>query len=392
MKLKARLFEYKTAMLYYLFRIFPIKRNKVVFCNYNGKGYGCNPKYIAEEMHKRNKWDMVWLVSDMESKFPEYVRKVQYNSWKSIYELATAGVWIDNQRKLWYHRKRKKQFFIETWHGAGIPMKKIGADNPRNLNNKPYEHTSKHMNKIADMMICNSRACTEIFHRTFLYTGPILECGYPRNDILVNGSVKIRAKVYEKFGLDNQCKTVLYAPTYRTGRQTDMYRLEVEELLKILQERFGGEWKLLLRLHPTMKQKAKELTEKNKQIINASDYDDMQELLFASDVLISDYSSVISEFAITGKPVFLYAEDIKEYAIDRDFYTDYYSLPFPIADSNEILFNNIRIFDENGYQKAVKMFLDKVGMKEPGTAAKQIVDILEKVKLGEEVCLRNMES
>ena len=140
MKLKERLKEYKIAILYYVYRKNPICSHKAVFCNYNGKGFGCNPKYIALEMMKRNKnWDIVWIVKNAEEQFPNGIRTVMWDSKEAIYELATAAVWVDNQRKLWYHRKRKKQFFLETWHGAGIPMKKIGADNPNNYHNKPFE-------------------------------------------------------------------------------------------------------------------------------------------------------------------------------------------------------------------------------------------------------------
>ncbi|MGN1275962.1 MAG: CDP-glycerol glycerophosphotransferase family protein, partial [Floccifex sp.] len=123
-------------------------------------------------------------------------------------------------------------------------------------------------------------------------------------------------------------------------------------------------------------------------IIDVSFYDDMQELLVACNVLISDYSSVISEFAITGKPVFLYAEDITAYALERDFYIDYFSLPFPIATNNEELKTNILNFSEEEYQKKVFSFLDGVGMKEYGIASKYLVDIIEKISQQEPVELK----
>ena len=382
MKWKESLKEYTTAALYYIFRIVPIKKKKAVFCNYNGKGFACNPKYLAIEMNRRGGWEIVWLVSDMSNSFPDYVKKVKYGSVRATYELATAGVWIDNQRKLWFHRKRKNQFFLETWHGAGIPMKKIGADNPRNVGNKPYERTSLHMNRIADLMISNSVACTEIFHRTFLYSGEILECGYPRNDILVNTPTDLKGRVYQELGISKQSKTVIYAPTYRNGRQTDMYRLDATKIIDAFKKKYGGDWKLVLRLHPTMQQKTKEIMTDDKNVINGSKYSDMHELLAVCDVLISDYSSVISEFAITSKPVFLYAEDINEYAVERDFYTDYYSLPFPIAESNEKLVRNILEYDEITTKEETEKFLEKIGMHEYGNASEVLVDRIEKAIAG----------
>ncbi len=363
--------------LFYLFRLFPIKKNKIVFANYVGKGYGCNPKYIAEEILRRKlDWDLVWLTDFTDARFPDKIRTVKYESVKALYELATAGIWVDNQRKLPHYKKRKTQCFIETWHGGGGPMKKIGADNPRNYGNKPYEKTSKHMDKIVNLMISNSACCSKIYRSAFLYHGEIMECGYPRNDILIGDSSEIRTKVYEYFNLQTDRKTVLYAPTYRNSRNLDYYRLDTELLRNTLSAKFGGTWTVLLRLHPTMLFRAGDVVY-NEQILNASHYDDMQELLAASDILISDYSSVISEFSLTGKPVFLFASDVMEYAVERDFYIDYFSLPYHIAKDNETLMKNIADFKEDSYRNKVLEYLDSVGMADRGNASKCVVDYME---------------
>ncbi|MBE5963202.1 MAG: glycerophosphotransferase [Lachnospiraceae bacterium] len=374
---KSKIKEWGIAGLFYLFRIVPIKQNKIVFCNYLGKGYGCNPKYIAEEIIKQKKdWELVWLTENMNASFPKEIKKVRYESVRSIFELATAGVWIDNQRKLYYNRKRRKQYFIETWHGGGGPMKKIGADNPRNFGNKPYERTSKHMDRIVDLMISNSTCCSKIYRSAFLYTGEILECGYPRNDILAGEWYGYKEKVYAFFGLPMETKTVLYAPTYRNGRKLDQYQLDLVMLREELHKRFGGEWVVLMRLHPTMAKKADYVTYSS-EVRNASVYDDTQELLAGCDILISDYSSVISEFALTKKPVFLYATDVKEYAVERDFYIDYYTLPFPIAENNQQLKHNIETFQDLEYKEKVEDYLRLVGMKDQGRAANTIVQRIE---------------
>lgn len=375
--IKNKLKEFKIAALYYINRFHPIEPHKIVFQNYNGKGYGCNPKYIAEELIRRHSdWDYVWLSSSPDSSFPNEIRYVPYDSNAAIYELATAGVWIDNQRKLWYHRKRKKQFFIATWHGAGIPIKKLGIDNPNNIGSKPYEHTSKHMNKIADLMISNSKACTEIFHRAFLYEREILNCGYPRNDIFFKDSSPIKKKVREYYSLRPDEHLVLYAPTYRNGRKTDLYDLDCSAVIDALTKRYGGTWRMLLRLHPSMREKACHLQSLN--IINVSLYEDIQELLVTCDVLISDYSSIITEFALTKKPVFLYATDIKDYRVERDFYCDYFHLPFPVSENNLELEKNIISFDEKKYYTDLEHCFNQYGIAEYGTASATLADIIEK--------------
>ena len=98
-------------MLYHLMRIFPVKKNKVVFTAFEGDGgYCCNPRYIAEELLKRKKnYEIVWLVNNMNRQFPEGIRKVKNTFLNRVYHLTTAKVWVDNSRKAYGTSKRKKQ-------------------------------------------------------------------------------------------------------------------------------------------------------------------------------------------------------------------------------------------------------------------------------------------
>ena len=134
---------------------------------------------------------------------------------------------------------------------------------------------------------------------------------------------------------------------------------------------------MLKRLHPTMTQRANEL-DYGSQIINASEYDDVQELLAASDVLISDYSSIISEFSIMEKPVFLYAEDIKDYEQERDFYIDYFKLPYLVSENESRLLDNISRFNRDVYINKLNTYFNFIGNKETGIAARTVVDEIYK--------------
>jgi Putative glycosyl/glycerophosphate transferases involved in teichoic acid biosynthesis TagF/TagB/EpsJ/RodC len=367
--------HFKITVLHYLYRIYPIKNNKIVFCNYVGKGYGCNSKYIAEELIRRNLGlDIVWITKDTTLKFPKQIRVVEWESPKAVWELSTARVWVDNQRKLPYHKKRKGQYFIETWHG-GTPLKKIGADNPLNKNDLPYKKTSLHMDKIVNLMIANSSWVSKVYRSAFLYTGKILECGYPRNDILVNNTDKYNKQIRKYYHLEDDIKLALYAPTYRKGRKTDMYKLDYNVLCTSLEKRFGGRWKVLVRLHPTMAEKSNELNY-TEDVINVSAYDDMQELMAGTDVLISDYSTIIGEFPLSGKPVFLFATDKESYAKERDFYYDYDKLPFPQSGTNKGLAKVIEEFDDKKYADDLKEYYKIIGRKDYGNASVKVADII----------------
>ena len=108
----------------YLFRVLPVKNNKIFCSNFGGRGYGDNPKYICEHLlSSSDKYDIVWEVNDLDEYMPEGIRKVKYLSFRAIYEATTSRVWIDNVRKNIWFRKRKNQLYIQTWHG-GIGFKK----------------------------------------------------------------------------------------------------------------------------------------------------------------------------------------------------------------------------------------------------------------------------
>ena len=117
-------------ILYCIFGILPIQKNKIVFSAFEGAGFCCNPKYIAEEFIRREhiygeKYELVWLVNDLEKEFPPEIIKKKNNLINRAHQLSTAKVWVDNARKNYGTRKRKAQFYVLTWHGM-IGFKPVG--------------------------------------------------------------------------------------------------------------------------------------------------------------------------------------------------------------------------------------------------------------------------
>lgn len=356
--------------LYREFHKLPIQMNKVVCSNFHGKGYGCNPKYIAEELRKKDsQLDIVWLVSG-DYDFPEGIRTVPFNSIEAIREMATARVLIDNQMKFIGFLKRPDQFFIDTWHGA-IPLKKIGYDNKYNRGSVKY-FMRAHLNfsKI-DLMTSNSKFCTDMFRRSFRYHGLIVEKGYPRNDLFLREQSEYKNKVCQKMNLPVDKKLILYAPTFRTGKSMEAYQMDYEKVL----EQLGDDWLMLIRLHPQLQNKSKNLTY-TERIINATLYPDMQELMAASDILVTDYSNIMFEFALTKRPCYIYATDIEAYRKERDYYFDIYDLPFSIATTSDELITAIQEFDEPKYLDKFSEFQQEVKMNETGYASEQVADLI----------------
>ena len=122
----------------------------------------------------------------------------------------------------------------------------------------------------------------------------------------------------------------------------------------------------------------KRVIEEDERILSATVYPDIQELIVAADVGITDYSSWICDFMLTGRPGFLYTPDLADYDQERGFYYPLSETPFPIAETNDELEEKILSFDEAAYAVKNEQFLEARGCKENGTAAKQIVEIIKK--------------
>ena len=155
------------------------------------------------------------------------------------------------------------------------------------------------------------------------------------------------------------------------------YDLDYNEIINSLEKEYGCPWVMIIRLHPRLASKAKKIIPKSPKFINGSNYLDMQDLLVASDMMISDYSSCVTDFMLTRKPAFLYVPDIDEYIKSRGMYFDLDELPFPYARTTDKLMEVMSSFDEPAYIEKVNSFVKRIGYLDDGQSAKRIVDFLE---------------
>lgn len=368
----------------------PVQKDKIVFENFNGNSYGCNPKYIAEEIIRRNlPYDLVWLVRSVTKEkeknvFPEQIRLVGYGSKQALKELASAKIWIDNQRKNYFLKKglRKKegQYYIQTWHGS-LGIKKLDADVDAFVGELKQEWVNRSNldSSMMDYLLTDSEFENKIFRRALWFNNEIKEFGHPRNDIFFKDSTKIKQKVRDFYNIPEDKKILLYVPSFRDSGNIDCYDLEYEKVLKAMEDRFGGDWICLARLHPRTKKYDKELIMESDKLIDACFYPDIQELLVSSDAAITDYSSCIFDFMLSRKPAFVFATDIKDFNNDRGFYYPLEATPFPIAVNNKELVENVLKFDDEKYQKDITNFLEDKGCMEDGHASERVVDLIEQI-------------
>lgn len=129
------------------------------------------------------------------------------------------------------------------------------------------------------------------------------------------------------------------------------YDLNYEEIVKYLERSYGCNWVMLIRLHPRMASKAKEIIPDSDKFINASKFLDMQDLVVAADMMISDYSSCVTDFMLTRRPAFLYVPDLDYYLEKRGMYFTMEELPFPYAKTTEELMEVMETFDAEKYKR-----------------------------------------
>lgn len=355
--------------------LLPLNHTKAVCQSFAGRGYSDSPKAIADELLRRN-WSVYWLVKDRKEaeSLPHGIIPLEADTPSAVYHMATARVWVDNCRKWGRLYKRPNQLYIQTWHG--FPLKRIEGDAADTLDPE-YLRAAKMDSSLCDLFLSNSSFLTEIYRRAFWYEGEVLECGFPRNDVLFSPDRETLEKVRTGLNLPSDKRLCLYAPTFRRDRGLSVYDMDYAQAVRALQKRFGGEWLILAKLHPNVAEKSHELNLPG-CVVDASSWPDIQELYIASDVLITDYSSVMFDYMHTGKPCFLYVNDLEAYRSDRNFYLDLDALPFARAENNGELEQIILNFQETAQRQRTKDFFQAYGIRENGTAARQTVDWIER--------------
>ena len=365
----------------------PIQNNKIVFRSVHS-AYNCNPKYIAEEILRQGlDYELVWIADKYVLKyidsFPKNLKLVMDSTQDALKEYASAKIWIDNEIRYFIVEKglykKEKQVYINTWHGS-LGIKKCGFD--RNDIKKTRKNSKDAIvidKEQVDFLISNSTFETNFYKRRGYPNSKILELGHPRNDIFFVENKDIKRKVYKYFGIPENKKIVIYAPTFRETSDLSCYKLDFSMLRKCLQEKFNGDWVVINRMHPNLNDCKEQFESDGVNISDASNYPDMQELSAAADILITDYSSCIFDYMLQYKPGFIFATDIKEYDWERGFYYPLSSTPFPVASCNEELAENIKCFDNEKYLKEVEQFLKDKGCIDDGQASKRAVEIIKTI-------------
>lgn len=367
-------------------RMSRIRPNRIVMYNMRGNSFGDHQKYITLELLRRRiPVEIIWLVRDRDSfalTAPKEVKVVDYASFAALRALAAARIWCVNQSQNYFIfrglKKRVSQVYIQTYHGS-LGIKRIGADRAADGTVRLWESVLRRDAGMIDYLIADSRWEAETVYKSrFFGFGECKLFGHPRNDVFFRDGSDVRKKIQDTFGVSKDENILFYAPTHRTDRRCDVLCRNLTALASAVEKRFGGKWRMMVRLHPNMLSYVKDI-DFGEETLDATCYPDMQELLIASDALISDYSSCMFDFMLTRRPVFVYAPDIEEYQKVQGFYYPMSETPFPVAMTEQELIENINAFDAVKYKAEVEAFLEDKGCVEDGHATERTVDLIERL-------------
>ena len=359
-------------------------RDSVFFVSWKGKQCADNPLGIAEELRRRgDDREHLWAITDWSVPVPEGGTGVLRGTQEYYEALARSKYLISNDDMQAPFRKRDGQVYLQTWHGT--PLKRIGFDisNPQFISGTAYfDHLAADIAQW-DLLLSPNPFSTPIMRRAFSYDGEICEFGYPRNDLLSRAdTAEVAARVRARLGLPDGKRVVLYAPTWRdnqvyaNGRR---YRFDMRLDLERAWRELGQDHVFLIRGHHHMADDVP-AGMRGGFAINVTAYPDITELFLVSDVLVTDYSSAMFDYAVTGRPILFFTYDLAEYRDSlRGFYFDFEAeAPGPLLDSSAGVIEAVKDVDSvaASYRDAYQRFAARFSSLDDGKAAARICDRL----------------
>lgn len=379
---------FPTMKRYYKFakRFLKVDEKLILFESGIGKQYADSPRYIYEEMVRRNlDYKYIW-VTNTNVRFPDInTKKIKRLSPQYYYYLAKAKVWINNQNFPTYIEKRSETIYLQTWHGT--PLKKMLND-IENITGRTDDYLERVTNVARkwDYLISPSVYSTAAFKSAFKYENKVLEVGYPRNDLFFNQNETNKLSIRKKLGINPNKKIILYAPTFRdnqtAGNNKFLFNMAMD--LNEMQQTLSDDYVILMRTHVIIKNKLSISEELEDFVFDVSGYSEMQELLLIADILMTDYSSVMFDFANTNKPMLFFTYDLETYRDEvRGFYMDFENeAPGPLVRNTEQIIQSVQQIEniQIDYTDKYQAFKTKYCYLEDGLASERVVDILQNVK------------
>ncbi|MST56365.1 hypothetical protein FYJ74_10010 [Pyramidobacter sp. SM-530-WT-4B] len=361
--------KYILRFLLFPLRLFPVKADRITLLNDLGS-YADSPASICNYLLQHG--HVLDICFACNPPFPQIDGVSFFNKRSLAFFIKSlhSRVFLTNNGGVSYMPFSRHTTVVNTWHGGG-PCKRITAPQhrcPAILKDRDLAASKTHIFLSSCTVFSQGAIEDHLSTKESLW-----EIGLPRNDVFFTPQAlnSIALKVRSELGLSENDKFVLYAPTFRKARHSSLNALnpflnetQIEFIKGTLKKATQENWQFGYRSH--------RLTFSPRTVCNAIDlnhYPDMQRLLCAADALITDYSSSVWDFSLTGNPIFIFAPDRLSYERERGFYMPMAQWGFPIAENIRELANNILSFDRQKYLKSLQQYHCKAGIAETGQAS-----------------------
>ncbi|HSX67383.1 CDP-glycerol glycerophosphotransferase family protein [Nocardioides sp.] len=358
------------------------RSNTIVFESGSGKQYAGNPRAIYEELVRRDS-DLrtVWSTTSTFRPVDLGTRKVTPKTPRFYWTLGRARFWVSDQNLGLEVKPARRTFYLQSWHGT--PLKRMQHDAISQTGRKEgYLERVTRQTGYWSALVSPSPYATECFRSAFRYDGEVLELGYPRNDVLAGEGIDARrAATRARLGVRTGTRLVLFAPTFRDNvRNGKKYAFRSGLDFPELAAQLPDDVVFLVRAHHVTGRMVRVPDELRERILDVTDYEDAQDLMAAADALITDYSSTMFDYALTGRPQLFFCPDLEEYSTQvRGFYLDFEAqAPGPILTSQEELVSALHDLDgiAGRYREKQDAFVAQYGPLDDGHVAARVVDDL----------------
>lgn len=345
----------------------------VYFENPSAKSASDSPRAIHDELVRRGSTrKLYWAVTDFSVQVPEGGTALLWRSREWWEVLARASYFVHSGGPPGPLRERPDQVLVQTWHGT--PFKLLGYDRPVNRENPGFAERMAKSSARWRYMIAGNPYSADIFRKAYFYQGTMLELGYPRNDSLITATAEDVVNIKRRLSIGPEQKVVLYAPTWRDGDPSIVGYLDAGQMGHAL----GPEYLVLVRGHQHTLRSAKRVV--GAQVLDVTSYPLINELFLVADVAITDYSSIMFDFSVTGKPLLFFVPDLDDYRDRRR--GAYFDLgetaPGPLLSTQTEVVDALRSIDEieERYGERYKAWQEKFNPNDDGHAASRVVDAI----------------
>ncbi len=371
--------------LLHVFCLFPINNKKILFCSFDGKQYADSPKYISEYYSDNEDITRVWALNKGVKgtiTIPDDVYVIEKGTVLFYYHFFTSKEIVINDFISTTLRLRKNQVLLNTWHGGGS-FKTVGFTSPNTTKYDDY-FFREHAKNTSAYVLSSEFFGKAVINKSFHYYGTVLRTGSPRNSLLFSDYTDAIERVSRFYSIDDITKytLVLYAPTFRSDKikgkiENITYELDIGRCTESIQNRFGKPVKFIYRAHHAMTSDILDGI-----WLDGSSYPDMQDLVYCCNILISDYSSCMWDFAILKKPIIQFVPDLAEYTGDRNFLLPIEKWNFILVENNDEMEEAILKFNYVDYNDGIKDYLNRMVSYENVNATKLVCDWLDAQRKG----------